>query len=333
MIHNRSKEKKLQIMLYSKKLTRIFMIAWPMEKIILFYKYTHLENPERIKNWLLAICSALDLRGRIILAQEGINGTLGGAVKALDAFVLTMNEHPAFQNIDFKESPGKKNDFPRLSIKVKPEIVKLGLDPRVVTPEDCGEHLTPAQAHELMQAHPEDLVILDGRNNYESRIGAFEGAIKPDVTYFREFPEYVDNNSDLFKDKQVLMYCTGGIRCERASAYLKSKGVAKKVYQITGGIHRYAEQFPDGFFKGKNYVFDARIATPVSEDILSTCDFCESTCDTYRNCRNALCNKQIIVCDSCDKTHDHACSKKCQELLLSNAVQPRPVKYRLSCSQ
>ena len=132
---------------------------------------------------------------------------------------------------------------------------------KTVTAKNGGKHLTPEETHNLIAQKPNDLVILDARNDYEWRIGAFEGAIKPDIEHFRQFPKFVDDNLEQFKDKQVLMYCTGGIRCERASTYLKEKGVAKNVYQILGGIHRYAEQYPDGFFRGKNYVFDDRIGS------------------------------------------------------------------------
>jgi predicted sulfurtransferase len=171
---------------------------------------------------------------------------------------------------------GDSNYFPRLRIVVRNEVTHLGLDPAIITAKNGGIHLTPEQTHNLLKNAPQDLIIFDARNNYESRIGSFENALKPDIKNFRDLPEYIDNNLDLFKDKEVLMYCTGGIRCERGSAYLKSKNVAKKVYQIEGGIHRYAEKFPDGFFRGKNYVFDGRIAVKVNDDILGSCELCST---------------------------------------------------------
>ena len=299
-----------------------------METIILFYKYTHLENPQAIKEWQLVLCNELGLTGRIVLAHEGINGTLAGHCEAIEEYCARMEAHASFGGIDFKTSPGTKSDFPRLQIKVKEEIVKMGVDPKKITARTGGKHLSPAQANKLIQDAPQELVILDARNNYESRIGAFKGALTPDIKHFRDFPHYVDTNQEQFKDKIVLMYCTGGIRCERASAYVKEVTSAQEVYQIEGGIHRYVEQFPQGFFKGKNYVFDARIASPVSEDILSTCDLCTTSCDTYANCINALCNKHFIVCSSCKDQYKNACSTRCKDGVLSGSLPRRPQGYR-----
>lgn len=304
-----------------------------MNKIILFYKYVYLENPQDIKKTQEEICRSLGLKGRIILAHEGINGTLGGTDQALAHYIAFMNNSHEFKNIDFKESSAQSDDFPRLMIKVKSEIVNLGLNPQAITPQQGGQHLTPAQAHELLKNKPNDLIILDGRNNYESRVGAFEGAIKPDIRYFRDFPEYIDQHLELFKDKEVLMYCTGGIRCERASAYLKSKKITKNIYQITGGIHRYAEEFPDGFFKGKNYVFDGRTTMKITDDILSNCDNCQKPWDEYSNCPNASCNKQTILCPECSIMLEKACSSSCRDLLQAGAAHRRPTRYRTtSCS-
>lgn len=297
-----------------------------LEKVLLYYKYVAIQYPKQVQKWQAALCAELQLKGRIIIAHEGINGTLAGTHEALEAYQQAMEAHELFGNIDFKVSEGASENFPRMRIVVKDEIVRLGIASDVLSFEDGGQHLTPAQAHELMAQKPEDLVIFDGRNNYESRIGAFEGAITPNLDTFREFPEYIDKNLEQFKDKTVLMYCTGGVRCERLSAYLKTKQVAKEVVQINGGIHRYAEQFPDGFFKGKNYVFDARIAMKVSDDILGSCDICNVPCDEYTNCINTRCNKQIISCDACLRAYNITCGKACYDLVTSGAVKVR-TKY------
>jgi UPF0176 protein len=169
-----------------------------------------------------------------------------------------------------------------------------------------------------------NLVLFDARNNFESRVGTFTNAITPDIDHFRELPGYIDNNLEQFKDKDVLMFCTGGIRCERASSYLKSKGVATNVYQINGGIHTYTEQFPDGFFRGKNYVFDGRITVKVNDDVLGTCFICTTPCDTYTNCINALCNLHFIGCSSCITKFQNACSAQCHELVIQEKVAKRP---------
>lgn len=298
-----------------------------MKKIILFYKYVHIQEPESIKIWQLQLCSDLQLTGRIILAHEGINGTLSGAETAIQAYIQAMNEHALFSDIDFKDSLGSAQDFPRLRIVVKNEIVRMDIDPHHITAAQGGQHLSPQQVHDLINTN-KDLVILDGRNYYEARIGTFNNAITPPVEHFREFPEYIDQNLEQFKDKEVLMFCTGGIRCERASAYLKSKNVTKKVYQLTGGIHRYVEQFPDGHFRGKNYVFDGRIAVRINDDILATCDTCAKPCDDYINCRNAQCNKHCIICTNCTEKLNNTCSTTCNQLVTEGKVPQRPLRYR-----
>lgn len=295
-----------------------------MSKIILFYKYVDIEYPKRIAKWQLKICSDLQLKGRVIIAHEGINSTLGGTDQQIERYKRLMEQHELFGAIDFKESAGSADCFPRLSIKVKNEIVRMGVDPAVLTIKQGGQHLPPEKVHELLNKNPEDLVILDTRNMCESDIGAFQGAIKADIKYFREFPEYIDKNIDLFKDKQVLMYCTGGVRCERATAYLNVKNVAKKIYQLEGGIHRYMEKYPDGFFRGKNYVFDGRLSVASNEDILSQCALCQKTCDEYNNCLNASCNKHFVCCQVCKQQFHGTCGLACQTLVSQAAVPIRP---------
>lgn len=300
------------------------------KRILLYYKYTHFENPEEIKQWQQDLCQSLGLTGRIIIAHEGINGTVAGYPDATEAYIKAMNEHPLCQDIDFKDSYGADmyNYFEKLSIKVRPEIVTLGAKAAACSADQAGVHLSPEKAHQMMEQGGKDLVILDGRNYYEARIGTFNKAITPNIETFKQFPDFIDDNLELFKDKEVLMACTGGIRCERASAYLKSKNVAKEVYQITGGIHRYAEQFPDGFFRGKNYVFDQRLSMSVTGEVIATCDVCNEPCDDYTNCANASCNKRFIGCMACIEKLDNACSTNCYELVLGGLVKRRPKRIR-----
>lgn len=295
-----------------------------MSKILLFYKYVSIENPEAIKKWQLELCKKLNLKGRVILATEGINGTLGGSDQETDAYMQEMNTHPLFDQIDFKFSPGGAESFPRLSVKVKNEIVHLGLDKEKYRATDGGIHLEPKEVHELLTNKPENLVLIDTRNNYESAIGTFKNSIIPDTESFRDFPKYIDENLDLFKDKKVLMFCTGGVRCERASTYLKSKNVTEEVYQIKGGIHRYIEQFPDGFFRGKNYVFDSRITVKANDDILGKCYLCNRPEDTYTNCLNATCNLHYICCVDCKTELQNCCSQNCKILIETGKVNKRP---------
>ncbi|MCX5921845.1 MAG: rhodanese-related sulfurtransferase [Candidatus Dependentiae bacterium] len=294
-----------------------------MGTLILFYKYVDIQYPKQILKWQTQICQDLGLKGRIILAHEGINGTLAGDNTMVERYITLMNNHELFGAIDFKKSEGDSDYFPRLRIVIKDEIVNFGQDTQKVTVRDGGRHLTPAQAHALLQDKPENLVILDTRNNYESRIGTFTDAIIPDIKNFRDLPEYLDINAEQFKDKKVLMFCTGGVRCERATAYLNQKGIAQEVYQVEGGIVRYTEQFPDGYFRGKNYVFDSRVAVKINDDILSICDLCSNASDDYTNCLNATCNKHFIACQDCVTQYHNTCSKECSELVTNKKVAVR----------
>jgi predicted sulfurtransferase len=298
------------------------------KRILLFYKYVSVDNPQAIALWQKTLCTSLNLTGRVLIAPEGINGTLCGSQDTTDQYILSMNEHPLFGNIDFKDSivNGDFEYFPRLQVSIKPEIVSFGMDTSKITVADTGTHLTPQQVHELLQESPNDLIVLDVRNHWEAKVGKFTNAIVPTVQHSRDFPTFFDNNLEIFKDKQVLMYCTGGVRCERATAYLKLKGVAKNIYQIQGGIHRYIEKFPNGFFRGKNYVFDARITVKVNDDVLGKCDICAAACDQFTNCRNATCNKHFIGCSNCLQSLGNACSASCQDLLENHQATARPYR-------
>lgn len=295
-----------------------------MNTIILFYKYVHIPVPKQILVWQKSLCRELGLKGRVIIASEGINATVGGLHENIEKYKAAMTAHALFGHIDFKESNATHDHFPRLRIVVKNEIVNLGLDPSYATADQAGTHLEPAQAHALMAQKPNDLIIIDCRNPYESAIGTIPGAIIPDIAHFRDFPAYIDKKADDLKDKQVLMYCTGGIRCERASAYVKLKGIAKEVFHIKGGIHRYVEQFPNGFFKGKNYVFDGRVAVKVTDDILGSCSLCKVACDDYSNCLRAACNKHFIGCKACIAQYGNTCSRTCYDLITIHHAPKRP---------
>lgn len=291
--------------------------------VLLFYKYVQIEYPKQIHKWLAQLCANFGFKGRIILGTEGINATLGGSVERVERFKEIISAHPLFGNIDFKQSPGSAEDFPRMQIKVRTEIVTLGIPPEELITTDGGKHLTPAQTHDLISKKPHNLVILDARNMVEWKVGAFEGAIKPNIEQFRQLPDYIKAHADDFAGKQVLMYCTGGIRCERASAVVKKYTNAQEVYQIEGGIHRYVEQFPDGYFRGKNYVFDGRVAVRVNDDVLAHCELCQKPSDDYANCRNVQCNKHFISCDPCIKAYEMTCSNTCKELVTAGSVRVR----------
>lgn len=301
-----------------------------MGTILLYYKYIQIDSPKRVLKWQKKVCADLGLKGRIIIANEGINGTVGGTKENAELYKAIMHKHPLFGDVEFKESPGSADHFPKMRIVIKDEAVHLGLDTKTITAQNGGIHLEPAQAHAMIAEKSPNLVILDTRNNFESCVGTFTNAILPDIDHFRELPGYIDNNLEQFKDKEVLMFCTGGVRCERATSYLKSKGVAANVYQIKGGIHTYVEQFPDGFFRGKNYVFDGRITVKVNDDILGTCYICSKPCDDYTNCVNAECNRHFIGCSTCIEALHNACDNQCLELVTQQKVAKRPQRLTVN---
>ena len=296
--------------------------------ILLYYKYIQIDNPAAIAKWQRSLCESLHLTCRINIAQEGINGTVSGTAEQTEQYIQAMNQHELFGNIDFKTAQGHEQSFPKLKISVKNEIVRLGIDPTQVTVKDTGIHLTPDETHELLSNKPKDLIILETRNDYEWEVGRFEGAENPNIKTFREFPEYIDKNLERYKDKEILMYCTGGVRCERASAYLVQKNVAKKVYQIEGGIHRYIEKHPNGFFRGKNYVFDNRVTVRVNQDVLSNCLLCATPCDDYTNCINAFCNKHFVACSPCKEKFNYTCSSHCMTLIANKETIERKEIHR-----
>ncbi len=288
------------------------------EKVILFYKFTPVSDPETTKFWQRSLGQKLGLKGRILISEHGINGTLGGEIQALKDYVKEMNIHPSFKKIDFKWSEGSANDFPRLSVKVKPEIVAFGVPEEVKVDEKGiqggGKHLKPAALHKLMQEKGEDVIFYDGRNAYEAKVGRFKNTIVPDVDTSRDFIKDIESGEiSKHKDKPIVTYCTGGIRCEVLSSLMKNRGY-EEVYQMDGGIVRYGERFKnDGYWEGKLYVFDGRMVTAFSDDAedLADCVHCDGKTSTFVNCMNKQCNKLILVCGDCQD--DTACSDECRE--------------------
>ncbi|MEM9227721.1 MAG: tRNA uridine(34) hydroxylase, partial [Verrucomicrobiota bacterium] len=250
-----------------------------MEKVILYYKFVPVPDPETVKFWQRELCERYGLKGRIIVAEQGINGTLGGPVEGLKAYVKAMNQHPLFKKIEYKWSEGGADDFPRLSVKVRPELVTLAPD-ETFDVFNSTKGLRPEAWHKYIEENP-DVIILDARNNYESDIGAFKGknVVKPDIGSFREIKEHLE---DLPKDQPILTYCTGDIRCEYLSAYMNHKGF-DEVYHLDGGIAKYGERYKDrGHWEGKLFVFDDRMKigfSGESEDI-AECAYCD--CKTSR---------------------------------------------------
>lgn len=255
--------------------------------------------------WQRALCEKLGLKGRILISGKGLNGTLGGDLKALKAYRKAMNEHSLFKGIEYKWSDGTADDFPKLSIKVRSETVTLGWEPRVNEKGIVGggKHLEPHQVHELVKNFGDDVVFFDGRNQYEARIGKFKNAVVPKVNTFKEYlvelekPEY-----DEIKKKPVITYCTGGIRCETLSALMKEKGF-EDVYQMDGGIVKYGEKYKDeGYWEGKLFVFDKRMKLAFSDDSvdIADCEKCGAKTSHQINSTNIR-RRLHVVCEDCSK--------------------------------
>lgn len=266
--------------------------------------------------WQRTLCEKLNLKGRILISEHGINGTLGGDMEDLKAYVRATKEYQGFKRIDWKWSDGTGNDFPRLKVKVRDEIVSFGATDELKVDRHGviggGEHLTPEQVNELVATHGDDVVFFDGRNAFEAKIGKFRNAIVPDVRTTHDFiAELESGKYDDIKDKKIISYCTGGIRCEVLSVLMKNRGF-NDVYQIQGGIVRYGEKFgDDGLWDGSLYVFDDRMVTDFSDHtkVIGTCEKCESPTNQFYNCANLECRELTLLCDECAaKYSSEACA-------------------------
>ena len=286
-------------------------------QVLLYYKYVALENPEKIRDEQKILGKELGLTGRIIIAKEGINGTVEGIVENCQKYMDALKQYKEFSDINFKVSEGTGSAFPKLSIKVRPEIVTahlLDLDPNQVT----GKYLTSEELHEWFETKKE-FYIVDMRNDYEYASGYFEGSIFSGLHNFYDLAESLPKLAHL-KDKTVLTVCTGGVRCEKASGFLKTNGF-NDVYQLKDGIHTYMEKYPNQHFKGKLYVFDNRLTLGFNIDspdhqVVGSCYHCGVTCDTYVNCEYDVCHYHYICCNNCrdQETGLAFCKPECKEL-------------------
>lgn len=292
--------------------------------ILLFYKYTPIENPEHLAMWHRGFCVAKGFKGRVIIAKEGINCTLEGKTEDVKQYVETITKlhispdtrgMGCFKDVKFKTSPGTGAAFPKMKIKVRDEIVsvRLGIDdvnPNAIT----GKHLPPEELKKWYKDN-EEFYIVDMRNSYEFKVGHFKNSIDPGLENSRDLPSILPKIEHL-KDKKVLTVCTGGVRCEKMSGYLVKKGF-KDVYQLDGGMHCYMEKFPGEDFKGALYTFDNRVVMDFGGDreIIGKCDKCGNKTENYVNCHNAICHKHMLICKSCEEKDGIFCSQECREIV------------------
>lgn len=292
-----------------------------MRKVILYYKFTPLRDPQMVMNWQRELCTRLNLLGRIIVSKHGINGTLGGELDSLRTYKQEMNKSGTFRGIDYKWSDGNGNEFPRLSVKVRPELVAFGRPDEIKVSTGGviggGTHLKPVALHELVKQRGKDVVFFDGRNAYEASVGRFKKAVVPNTETTHDFVRELESKKyDKIKNKPVVTYCTGGIRCEALTVLMKNRGF-KEVYQLDGGIVKYGETYGDeGLWEGNLYIFDGRMNHKFSDKAkdIAACSICGSPTSNFENCANIACNKLVLMCRNC-QTSEYC--KKCTKLRAS----------------
>jgi len=284
---------------------------------ISFYKYAKIGNPEIFRNHLFLFWSSIDVLGRIYVAHEGINAQLSVPAENFDQFKSHLDTISFLKNVRLNIAiEHDMFSFLKLKVKVRRKIVADGLNDDTFDVTDIGTHVDAKQFNELIE--DKDTVLVDMRNHYESEIGHFKNAVTPDVDTFRDSLDIIENQLKEHKEsKKLVMYSTGGIRCEKASAYYKYKGF-KQVYQLEGGIINYARQVDalglENKFLGKNFVFDDRRAEKISDHIIAQCHQCGAPADVHVNCANEACHLLFIQCESCKKEMEHCCSTQCMEI-------------------
>lgn len=299
-----------------------------MQKILLYYKFTPLKDPEAVKLWQKTVCDSLNLRGRILISRHGLNGTVGGDIDDLKAYIKATKHYTGFKDIIWKWSDGSREDFPRMSVKHRRELVgfknsddEFDVDERGVI--GGGEHLKPEQVHEMVEKYGDDVVFFDGRNAHEAKIGKFKNAVVPNTNTSRDFiAELESDKYDDIKNKKVISYCTGGIRCEVISAMMKKRGFTD-VYQIDGGIVKYGEKYgDDGLWEGSLRVFDNRMTVNFSDHTktIGECVHCHGKTSNFENCALPECNDLVLICEKCKHDpnklfHSVACIKQRQKKL------------------
>jgi UPF0176 protein len=298
-------------------------------KIILYYVFAPLADPDAVRLWQRDLCESLGLRGRILISPDGINGTVGGELDAVKRYLRKTSEFGPFAGLDVKWSEGTAlepgpaskhtpyraiTDFPRLSVKVRDEIVSFGAPGELRVDEHGviggGAKLQPHEVHDLVESRGDEVVFFDGRNSFEAEIGRFRGAVVPDVATTRDFVAELDSGKyDHLKSKPIVTYCTGGIRCEVLSSLMTARGFGE-VYQLEGGIVRYGEAFgDDGLWEGSLYVFDKRgsINFTAGAAVIGQCVACGEPTSSMQNCSDPSCRSQLVVCGDCNSSSTVLC--------------------------
>lgn len=286
----------------------------PVYTCLLYYAFVTIDDPAEVVRAQEILCKDLRLRGRILVAHEGLNGTVSGTREACDEYMRVVHNDPRFASMQFKIDVVEDHVFRKLFVRLKKEIVTFRSKTPINPSQETGKHLSSKEFYEALT--DPNVVIVDGRADYEYDIGHFEGAIRPDIASFREFPEWIKKNLADAKDKTILTYCTGGVRCEKLTAYLLAEGF-RDVSQLDGGIVTYGKDadVKGALWKGLCYVFDERIAVEINADpnraIVGRCKHCGEPTEVYVNCANVDCNEQHLSCPSCQDKFEGTCSPAC----------------------
>lgn len=300
-------------------------------RVLLYYKFVNIDEPEKFAEKHLEFCKSIDLKGRILVSREGINGTVSGTVEQTDKYMDELRTDERFKDVVFKIDEAESHVFKKMYVRHRESIITLLPENDVNPNEIVGTYLKPKEWYEMLQR--DDVIIVDGRNDYEYDLGHFRGAIKAEVKNFKQFPKWIEENLSEHKDKKILTYCTGGIRCEKLTGVFLNQGF-KDVYHLEGGIVTYGKdpEVKGRLFDGKCYVFDERISTEVNRTegalIVSKCKHCGVPSDRYINCTNDDCHDQHICCEVCEKIHEGFCSEDCQHYIKQHPN--RDARRRLS---
>ncbi|MCC3355460.1 rhodanese-related sulfurtransferase [Bacillus sp. REN16] len=283
-------------------------------RVLLYYQYVTIENPAEFAAEHLAVCKEIGLKGRILVATEGINGTVSGTIEQTDKYIEKMRNDSRFATMPFKIDEADGHAFKKMHVRPRPELVNLSLEDDINPLELTGKYLSPQEFYEKMQ--DQNTIILDARNTYEFDLGHFRGAIRPDVETFRDLPQWVRENKDMLEGKKILTYCTGGIRCEKFSGWLVREGF-EDVGQLHGGIATYGKdpEVQGDLWDGQLYVFDERIAVPVNQKehvIVGKDHFTGEPCERYVNCANPDCNEQILCSEENEHKYLRGCTHECR---------------------
>lgn len=283
-------------------------------RVLLYYHYVTIKNPEEYTQQHLDFCKSIGIKGRILIANEGINGTISGTVEQTDLYMTYMNEDPRFKEMIYKIDEADGHAFKKMRVRHRPELVTLRLEEDVNPLELTGDYYNPKEFFEAMQQV--DTVVLDARNDYEYSLGHFRNAVKPEINTFKELPDWIRANRARLEGKKILTYCTGGVRCEKFSGWLRKEGF-KDVAQLHGGIVTYGKdtEVQGELWDGQCYVFDERISVPINrvEPVVVGRDyFTNELCERYVNCANPECNKKILCSEENEDKYLRSCSHECR---------------------